>query len=71
MMASRLMLSLKKAATMPELPWSLETMNNSGRRISFAPRKLPGGLQEISEIYILPVGGDIELESLSRSPKDR
>jgi len=75
MMASRLMLSLKKAAIEPNVPWSLKTMSDSGRRttletIHFASWALDGS-HEISGIPTLPSGRDIELESISRLPRDR
>ena len=64
-MASRLMLSLKKAAVEPYAPWSLSTMTNysSGGTtpelvtIHFAP-------QEIPEPLVPPNEGDIELEPM-------
>ena len=51
-MASRLMLSLKKASVQPKAVWSLETMTNPGSgtpteeaRVRFAAR-VPGGSHE-------------------------
>lgn len=68
-MASRLMLSLKKAAVEPAGQWSLQTMTDHGRRatmhaetVRFASRAF-GVSQEISN------GGDIELEPLPRSSR--
>ena len=69
-MASRLMLSLKKAAIGPAMPWSLATMTNFGRGMSqevrtvrFAPRTLSRS-RETSETPNLPNEGDIELVSI-------
>ena len=67
-MASRLMLSLKKAAAGPRTPWSLSTMTNSNRgatsdlvTIHFASRT-PSAPQEIPEsLAPLDEGDDIEL----------
>ena len=63
-MASRLMLSLKKAAIEPAGQWSLETMSNCGRAgtqtIHFASRAFDMS-HEISN------GEDVELESIPRN----
>ena len=64
-MASRLMLSLKKASVDPKL-WSLETMSTvtQGRlaedgTIYFAS---PGGSYGMSRTFTVPNGEEIELE---------
>lgn len=69
-MASRLMLSLKKAAAKPTVPWSLTTMTNSGKgktpeigTIRFASWTLSGS-QEISGTLSPSNEGDVELESM-------
>ncbi|KAF9783518.1 hypothetical protein BJ322DRAFT_1110412 [Thelephora terrestris] len=67
-MASRLMLSLKKAANEPHGPWSVETMTDSGRAtrrmetIRFASRAFDES-HRTSETLSSPNGEDIELES--------
>jgi len=70
-MASRLMLSLKKAAVRPKEVWSLETMTNlSGERsaaIRFASQ-VPGGLRETPPIFVVPSGEDVELGPMPRLP---
>jgi len=76
-MASRLMLSLKKAIAEPEKQWSLGTL--TGRRagtsardgtIRFAPlsRSEPQG---VSQTCAVPKEGDIELDAVLRMPLDR
>ena len=69
-MASRLMLSLKRAAAEPYAPWSLSTMTDFGRgttpelrTIHFAPRTL-NGRQEISESLVPQNERDVELQSM-------
>lgn len=75
-MASRLMLSLKKAAIEPTGPWSLTTMTNLSTggapedSVSFASPGL-GGSHEISETSAPRNEEDIELELMSRSPRNR
>ena len=75
-MASRLMLSLKKASVAPAGQWSLDTMSSlSGREprrgetIHFASRALESN-QILETLDLSTLGGrDIELES-SRLPQD-
>jgi len=73
-MASRLMLSLKKATAQPKILQSLDTMTSIGRGRSagdettnFAPRVLIG-LHETSRAPVAPSGGDMELGAMPRSP---
>ena len=73
-MASRLMLSLKKATVQPKILWSLDTMTSmgrgrsaGGRTIIFAPR-VPRGLHEASRAPVAPNEGDMELGAMPRSP---
>ena len=68
-MASRLMLSLKKAIQ-PKDPWSLQIMTttNQGRptgdgTINFAPR-VPRGLDGILRAPVVPNEEDMELDSV-------
>ena len=72
-LASRLMLSLKKAAAEPAGLWSLSTMDGLGRPphvdgvILFASRTLdlPWGTSDLSELSTLP-SDDMELGSVPR-----
>lgn len=73
-MASRLMLSLKKAAIEPA--WSLTTMTGLDRgmtledgtgTIRFASRMLDGSQEILEETHALPNEGDIELEPMPRN----
>jgi len=73
-MATRLMLSLKKAAAEPKGLWSLETMATMGWGRSTedgtadpAPR-VPGGSREISLTPAAPNEEDIELDAVHRLP---
>jgi len=70
-MASRLMLSLKKATTKPKILWSLDTMASVNRRgstgngtINFAPR-VPRGSHKISLAPVAPNEEDMELGTVS------
>ena len=76
-MASRLMLSLKKAIDQPNVPWSLEVMTtiNWGESardetIDFASR-VPRGLGEISRASAESSEEDMELGALPRLPRNR
>ena len=74
-MATRLMLSLKKAAEGPRVLWSLETMTNLSRERSRGDRTLtsrvPDRLREISLTSVAP-NEDIELvNAVVRLPPDR
>lgn len=76
LMASRLMLSLKKAAANQKRVWSLETMSNPslGRTIDdgttrFVSR-VPGGSHEIPLRPMVPDVEDTELGATSRSSRD-
>lgn len=70
-MASRLMLSLKKAAVEPTRPWSIETMSDSGRatHINFASRVL-GASHETLETLPFPNEEGVELDSMPRAPRN-
>ena len=74
-MASRLMLSLKKATTGPDMSWSLRTMSETGGAAAFGTIHFAsctiGGPHEVSEAPTPPNAGDIELESIPRVPRDR
>jgi hypothetical protein len=66
-MASRLMLSLKKATAQPTRPWSLKTMTSTSQgrstgneTINSVPR-VPRGSHEIPRSPAAQNGGDIEL----------
>ncbi|KAF9652176.1 hypothetical protein BDM02DRAFT_3109597, partial [Thelephora ganbajun] len=76
-MASRIMLSLKKAAVEPRGTWSLTTMGDSGRgmppedeTLHFASR-VPGRSGQVLETPTLPNEVYIELESAPRRPQNR
>ncbi|KAF9643583.1 hypothetical protein BDM02DRAFT_3123236 [Thelephora ganbajun] len=76
-MASRLMLSLKKAATEPNELWSFSTMANFDTErspedgtIRFVSRTFDVPF-EISDTTTSPNGEDIELESIPRLPRNR
>ncbi|KAF9781540.1 hypothetical protein BJ322DRAFT_229181 [Thelephora terrestris] len=72
-MASRLMLSLKKAAVGSTVEWSLDTMTNArsaeDRTICFAPR-VPGGLHELSLTSTAPNEEDTELGTIPQPPRN-
>ena len=74
LMASRLMLSLKKAAVQLNKPWSLETMTNisQGRptegRTSYSAQWVHGGSREISRTPAVLNDEDIEFNAVSRLP---
>ena len=75
-MTSRLMLSLKKAATEPTGMWSLSTMGDFGRgmfsdqeTIQFVSHEFNVS-HEISETLPPPNGEDIELDSVPQMPRD-
>ena len=75
-MASRLMLSLKKAAVKSGVVWSLTTMTSSGKgrppgdsAIRFAPRTLSRP-HKASKPFTLQTG-DIELELTPSFPQSR
>ena len=76
-MTSRLMLSLKKAATEPTGMWSLSTMGDFRRgrfpgqeTIQFASYGFNASY-EIQETLPPPNGEDIELDFMPQSPRDR
>ncbi|KAF9643257.1 hypothetical protein BDM02DRAFT_1545403 [Thelephora ganbajun] len=73
-MASRLMLSLKKVATEPKGSWSLSTMTNPGWRVSSDLRFVSqtfGMPHETPETPASPNEEDVELESMARLPRNR
>ena len=76
-MASRLMLSLKKAAAQPKIPWSLKTMTiiSQGRitegGIINSPPRVPGEWHEISRVPAAPNEGGVELCAMHRSTRNR
>ena len=69
-MASRIMLSLKKASVQPKMPWCLETLTtvSYGRSeaedgtVRFAPQ---GGLREASQNSVSPNEEDMELDAVT------
>jgi len=76
-MASRLMLSLKKATVQPKILWSLDTMTSTGRGrsagdgpITFAPT-IFRRLHETSRAPVAPNEGDMELGAMSQLPPNR
>ena len=76
-MASRLMLSLKKATVQPKILWSLDTMTSIGQgssardgTITFAPTVFRG-LHETSQAPAAPNEGDIELGAMLQLPPSR
>jgi len=68
-MATRLMLSLKRAADAPTDAWSLSTMGDFGRgrptdgSLHFASHQIP-------EAFVASNGENIELESMPELPQD-
>jgi hypothetical protein len=68
-MTSRLMLSLKKAASEPTGLWSLSTMGERGT-ISFASPGIDAS-QGTSGGLCSPDGEDIELDFVLQLPQDR
>jgi len=75
-MVSRLMFSLKKVVDQRAAPWTLSTMGDSGGGRSlgdgilhFASERFDGS-HETSGTLSLSDGGIVELDSVSRSPKD-
>jgi len=76
-MASRLMLSLKKATVQPNKPWSLDTMTtvNQGTstdgRTGYSAQRVRGGLDETSPTPAVPNEEDIELGAVLRLPWNR
>ena len=71
-MASRLMLSLKKAAAGPQVVWSLEIMTNPSwgstveeATLRFAPR-VSGGRHELSLVSAGRDEEDVELDPVPR-----
>ncbi|KAF9783339.1 hypothetical protein BJ322DRAFT_1022033 [Thelephora terrestris] len=71
MMACRLMLSLKKAASEPRGMWTLTNEGTENGRGIFTDRSIrfgdaPG---EISDTTTSPSGGDVELWAVTRSPR--
>ena len=76
-MASRLMLSLKKAASEPPELWSISTMGDFGRGGSIGDGTLQFGSRtfdashEISGIVPPPDEEGIELDSVPRLSQDR
>ena len=76
-MASRLMLSLKKATVQPKMLWPLDTMTSMGRgrsagdgTINFAPT-VPRGLHEISLAPVASDEEDMELGAMPQLPLSR
>lgn len=70
-MTSRLMLSLKKAATEPTGLWSLETMGDHRRgSIQFASHVFDVS-HETSESFPPPDEEGIELDFMPQIPRDR
>jgi len=74
-MATRLMLSLKKAAAEPMGPWSLATIQGTGGgagpqdgTIRFASH-VPSESHQVLEVTGLPDDGAVELESMSKEPR--
>jgi len=74
-MASRLMLSLKKAATEPMGLWSLATIQETDRGAGLQNRTLrfashvPGESHQVLEVTGLPDDGAVELEPMSKEPR--
>ena len=74
-MASRLMLSLKKAAAEPMGPWSLATIQSTN--IGAGPQdgtlhfasQVPNESHQVVEVTGLPDDGAVELESMSKEPR--
>ena len=77
-MASRLMLSLKKATVQPSKPWSLDTMTTVSQgtstddgRTGYSAQRVRGGLDETSPTPAVPNEEDIELGAVPRLPRNR
>lgn len=74
-MATRLMLSLKRAADAPTDAWSLSTMGDFGRgrptdgSLHFASQTFDASHQ-IPEAFVASNGENIELESMPELPQD-